>query len=381
VPTITTIASATNICAGSSVTISANGATSYVWTPGGSTSTSIVDTPSIPTAYVVTGVNASGCSSQSTKIVVTTPSPILNVVASDLYLCAGGSSTITASGANTYTWQPSGNTASVEVVSPTTSGIYTVSGTNTLNCSSTATVSIDVFTPSITVTGNTLICAGEETTLTASGANTYSWNTGSIGAATNISPGATSVYTVNTVKTTTGGISCASTTTVQVVVNPTPAVSAVVSRSVICRGESAVITASGASTYSWNGGATGPIIAATSSVITTLLYTVTGTNSQSCSASVEIQVKVNSCNSIDEQRFTNTDLTVLPNPNNGEFVVSSGIAVKLSLVNEIGQLVKVISLSEANNFKCTLSGLASGIYYLTGDHSNGTINKKIIVTR
>ena len=88
------------------------------------------------------------------------------------------SATLTASGATTYTWSNS-VTGSSQTVSPTTTTIYTVSGTNAAGCVSAAAASTTVNvsgTPTISINSVSL-CAGQTTTLTATGATNYTWST------------------------------------------------------------------------------------------------------------------------------------------------------------------------------------------------------------
>jgi gliding motility-associated-like protein len=112
------------------------------------------------------------------------------------------------------------------------------------------------------------ICAGQTTTLIASGATTYTWNTGPTTASITVSPLATTIYTLS-------GLSglCAGTKTTQVTVNSVPTVT--VTNLTICSGNSVTLTAGGASTYSWSTGAlTNTILISPSS---TTSYSVTGT--------------------------------------------------------------------------------------------------------
>jgi Secretion system C-terminal sorting domain len=60
-PTISAIASTTNICSGQSLTLTATGATNYTWSPTGSTSPSIVVSPAVNTNYIATGSNDGLC--------------------------------------------------------------------------------------------------------------------------------------------------------------------------------------------------------------------------------------------------------------------------------------------------------------------------------
>ncbi|MCZ8285760.1 MAG: PKD domain-containing protein, partial [Bacteroidia bacterium] len=125
------------------------------------------------------------------------------VTASASNYCIGGTPvTLTASGATSYAWSPgtglNSTAGAVVTASPAVTTTYSVTGTTGL-CSSTRTITVTV-PPISTVTvvsSGTLICAGSTTTLTASGAATYTWlptneNTASI----NANPGTTTTYTV-----------------------------------------------------------------------------------------------------------------------------------------------------------------------------------------
>jgi hypothetical protein len=135
-------------------------------------------------------------------------------------MCAGGSATVTASGATSYTWNgaPMGGNA-VFVVSPAqTSSYVLVANTNSIatNCLSSHTVQVVVnAVPTLTVTkGKNTICKGETHTLTANGAVSYVWQ-GTLGITNvvKVKPTTTTVYTL--VGTSAEGC----TTTAQVIAN------------------------------------------------------------------------------------------------------------------------------------------------------------------
>lgn len=64
-PTIVATTTHTLLCAGSTASLTANGASTYTWNPGG-TGTTIAVTPSVTTTYTVTGTNANGCENNTT---------------------------------------------------------------------------------------------------------------------------------------------------------------------------------------------------------------------------------------------------------------------------------------------------------------------------
>lgn len=263
-PTIS-VSSAT-ICAGNSTTLTANGATSYTWAPGGQTTTSIVVSPTVNTTYTITGANGT-CTNSTTASVSITPSPTLTVNSPSI--CAGQVATLTASGATNYTWTPGSTTGTSYTIAPastTTINVIGAIGSCTTQVSRTITVNSS---PTITVNSPT-ICPGQTVTLTANGAASYTWNTGPATNTISVSPASTTNYTV-----TGSNGTCSSSKTTTVTVAAVPSVS--VTSASICSGGSATLTASGATTYTWiPGGQTTTSISVTPSVST--IYTITGTN-------------------------------------------------------------------------------------------------------
>ncbi|MES2514198.1 MAG: M43 family zinc metalloprotease [Bacteroidota bacterium] len=271
------------ICRGASTNITASGAASYSWNTGATTA-SISVSPTVTTNYTVTGTTT-GCTNTKTLSVTVNPTP--TVAVANATICNGSAASITASGATTYSWNTGATTASISV-SPTSTTNYTVTGTST-GCSNTKTVSVTVnASPTVAVAGGT-ICNGASANLTASGAASYSWNTGATTASISVTPTATTVYTVT--GTTTG---CTNTKTVNIVVNPIPNVAS--SSATICAGSTGTITASGAATYSWNTGATTANLTVSPSSNTT--YTVTGTSAAGCVKTTTAMITVGSAPSI-----------------------------------------------------------------------------------
>ena len=378
VPTIVATPSLMTVCSGVPVNLSASGAISYTWTPGNLSGPSVTVTPNAPTGYQVVGTNSFGCTSSANAVIITNSSPTLNPIASSNLICSGDAVTINASGATTYTWSTGANTSSVSVT-PLSTTIYSVSGT-TNSCISTETVMVTVFIPTLSITGNTSICAGVTATLNASGANTYAWSNGFNTANIQVNPTSTTLYTL-TALTTSSGINCPSTGSIQVVVKPNPTLTATASRTAMCKGESNVLTVSGAQTYSWSTGATTASISITPSLVTNMNYSITGTSSLGCNSTTTLQVKVNSCVGINNLSLNESQILIYPNPSSGDVKVSSNKAIELNLTNEIGQLIKLLSLNESNNFEINLSGLSAGIYFVIGANEDSKVNQKLIITK
>lgn len=274
--------SSSSICPGSTVSITASGATSYTFQPGNITTNPAVFSPTTTTTYTVTGLTASGCY-MTTTITINTYTNTLSINSATNNICIGSAVTLTASGGNTYTWSPGGQTTSTVSVSPGSTTTYTVTGlTNPNNCLKSTTKTITVYSlPTITVSpsATNTICLNSSITLTASGASTYTWQAGNIVSPTVIlSPTTTTNYTV----TGTSSQGCNNNRTVSITVNPLPSISCVTNKTLVCQGSTSTLSATGASTYTWSPvGLTGASVVVTSTANPTN-YTVTGTSSLGC---------------------------------------------------------------------------------------------------
>ena len=379
IPTINVTSSGTTICQGTALYLNATGGVNYTWTPGNLSGSSVTLNPNAPTSIVVFGDNSFGCTASTSTFVITTPSPTITIVPSSNLICSGQSVTLTASGATNYNWS-GGATTATAVETPATSGVITVTGTAN-GCAGTETVQVDVYTASITITGSTTLCNGNSVNLVASGATNYTWNPGSSSLSNiTITPTVSTTYTLST-ETQTGNIVCLVNTTVQVTVLPTPVLTAAPDRTTICRDETATLTASGAASYSWTGLSAGASVVITSSLITTLTYTVVGTGANGCKTETTTLVKVNSCNGLSNYTENTSALKLYPNPSSGAFTLEAETNLELNVINELGQIIKTIKLNETNNYKTHVTGLINGIYFITGQDRTKTITHKVIVNK
>lgn len=135
------ITGSNSICEGQSVNLTAGGATSYTWNTGALSST-IAPNPSTNTTYSVVGASGS-CTNTAVINVTVNPLPTLNASTSNTLLCAGETASLTANGAVTYTWNPGGTGTSISV-SPGTTTIYSVSGTDANGCINNAAITQSV---------------------------------------------------------------------------------------------------------------------------------------------------------------------------------------------------------------------------------------------
>ena len=383
IPTISIVAGTSVICQGTSVNLTANGGLNYTWTPGNLTGNSVLVSPNTATLYTAIGSNSLGCTASANQVILVNASPTINILASTQLVCSGGSVNLTANGASNYTWLPTNTNGASISDNPVSSTTYTVLGTGLTNtCTGIQTINVNVFPTNVTVANSSsAICVGSSATLTGNGATSYQWSSGQPGntAVNLVNPSSTSVYTL-TANTTTGNLTCTDVLTIQVIVNPKPSVTAVASRTTICKNEASTLTASGASTYSWSNNTSSISAKVTPSVTTN--YTVTGTDANGCVNTATLQVKVNQCTGISESMSNNSNgVNIYPNPSNGEFTVEANSDLTLSLINQLGQTVKFIKLSAHSNYKANITGLANGIYFIVGENGNDRINRKVIVSK
>jgi hypothetical protein len=383
IPTIGIVSSGTTmICEGQSVTLTASGALTITWTPGGSNSMSVVANPTVSTLYTAAGTNTFGCVSSLGVPVIVNAAPNVNLQASGTFICENDIVTLTASGsAHTYVWSTSAQGIST-TVTPVATTVYSVTGTNTLTtCQKTQTVEITVFKPVISISSSTAACLGVPVTFTASGADAYQWSNGMQFSSITESPAVTTTYTLSTL-TDSNGITCPATNTVQLTINPNPTITVAATRSVICKKELSTITASGAVNYSWStaGTPTTAAIVVNPTVSVPQNYVVTGTNSFGCTGSATMTIKVNACTGIRDQNGAMPSVKVFPNPSTGVFQIQGEREMNLQVVNELGQVVKYITLNAKNAYTETVRDLPAAIYFVTGESNHEKFVIKIIIT-
>ncbi|RZW46713.1 MAG: hypothetical protein EX263_09155 [Flavobacteriaceae bacterium] len=271
------------ICLGESATITATGADSYVWdTVPVQTTASITVTPDVTTTYTVTGTDTGGNISTDSITVFVTPLPIANA-GDDASICDGETITLTASGGTSYEWSTGQTTQSISV-SPNSDTTYSVIVTQN-NCQDSDEILVTVNpSPNANAGPNVTINEGENTTLTASGGDTYLWNTGETTASIIVSPIIDTQYTVTAFQN-----GCEDTDSVIVFVNAAVNANAGEDQT-ICEGESTQLTATGGSTYLWSTGETTATITVSPNSTTT--YTVTVSNGNN-SDSDEVTITVN----------------------------------------------------------------------------------------
>lgn len=302
------------------------------------------------------------------------------VYASSATVCVGSSASLTAGGATSYTWNTGDNTASI-VVTPSVSTSYTVSGTTTAGCVSTATTEVVVITstPTITVSSAT-ICSGHSATLTATGASSYTWSNAANTSSIIVAPTTNTSYLVY------GELSgCVGTfsNSADVTVNPTPVITPTATTigfyGVICHFDQYIVSATGASTYSWSTEDSAPSLTlGPTNSAGNYTYEVTGTNSLGCVANAQLTVTVILCTGI--AQYTELLTAISPNPAKEtiELSFTTGANKNINIINALGEIVYSKNTNE-QTVNVNVSTLPKGIYFVTITSNNQKAIKKLIV--
>lgn len=318
-----TISGESSFCEGDGTMLIAMGANTYAWKNGSNNDTSYVTTADTIT---VTGTDTNNCSNTASLIVTMNPTYYNNTIIRDticegesyifygdtlttscsrphtlqtvngcdsvvtLYLtvnpqpevsingpssfCQGDSIPLVVEGASSYVWNNNVRDSIINVVS---AGIYSVTGTDANGCKNTAMKMVTMNPlPTPTIIGNSQVCSGTSTTVTAFGGNSYLWSNGETGNSISVVDSGT--YTV----TVTNEYSCTATDAFTLTVHPLPVVSidgVINGDTSFCEGDSIVLTANGnAVSYAWSNGVT----TASNTIYYPNTYTVTGTDEHGC---------------------------------------------------------------------------------------------------
>ena len=373
------------VCEGSSVVLTATGnAPTYTWLPGPVIGNSYTVTPTATALYTLMGTNSSNCTSQQTQLIIANPLPVLTLSSSVAFACSGqaaGLSILNPNMANVvYNWANNASAGPNTNVSPTITTNYVANGTNTVTgCTNSNTLTLAVFISTFVVSSPTAICRGSLAILNASGAAvSYTWsaNGGVFTPSVSVSPTITTNYTVTGL---TGN--CASSSVIAVIVNSLPNVIASAVKPQLCRLEFGTVTASGANSYTWNTGATTQAISYSTLTVTTT-FTVTGTDVNGCVKTATVTQFIATCPGFEIlNRNANIILEVYPNPNNGNFTISSDASINIDIVNAFGQVVFSTQLLKEHKKDLTVDTLPNGIYFITGENNGLKINKKIVIEK
>jgi gliding motility-associated-like protein len=285
------------------------------WWSDGTTNQNIIQVqPTQTTTYSITVSDGVGSCTDSITIQVNNPQ--INA-GSDLSVCEGETASLTATGADTYVWD--NGIVNGQVFLPTIEGYYTVVGTDTLGCSNTASVFLNLLQPT-TSTISPISCdtysapdnvvynnsgqytaiiqntAGCDSTITINltvnnsnsgtdaqtACDSYTWIDGNTYTISTNSP----LFTLQNAN------GCDSIVTLNLTINKLQGLNAG-NDITACEGDNITLTALGATTYSWTSGASNGV--AFVPQVGSTIYTVIGTDDNGCTAMDSLSVLVEYC--------------------------------------------------------------------------------------
>jgi gliding motility-associated-like protein len=285
-----------------------------LWSDGTTDQSSIQVQPMQTTTYSVTVSDGLGSCTDSITIQVNNPQ--INA-GNALSICEGDSTTLTATGASTYAWN--NGVVNGQAFVPTVEGLYSVVGTDTLGCSNSDTLFLDLLQPT-----SSSISPVNCVTFTAPDGAIYT-NSGQYVAVIPNNSGCDSTISINlTINSTSTGtdtkVACDSYTWIDgntytsstnsatyVLQNANGCDSTVALNLTInklnglnagndinaCEGDNITLSATGATSYNWTGVVSNGIPFVPS--VGTTIYTVTGTDDNGCTATDALTVLVEYC--------------------------------------------------------------------------------------
>jgi gliding motility-associated-like protein len=305
--TITITPADPSVCPGIPVQLNTTytpGVEEIEWSPATGLSCTMCDNPiatvTTTTTFTVEG-NFMGCITTA-SVEVEIASPPTFQFPNDTQLCLGESITLNNSTdpTATYAWtstDPNFNatTQAQPTVTPTQSATYTVVATN--GCTSTGTVSVQVFDATLTASPDISACKNVPVSLTASGTlpGSFAWSDGQSGQAITVTPTATTNYSVVY----TYGDGCTETDNVLVTISGEAPPLETPLQTAICPGQSITLNNGNVptgATYTWTATPPDPTLAASAGNPTVAptqntTYNVTATQGN-CTNTATINVTV-----------------------------------------------------------------------------------------
>jgi gliding motility-associated-like protein len=236
---IVTITGNNKICSGSSTVFTANGGSTYSWSP---TENSATLTVSEAKTYTVVATDLNGCKASSSLELILNPKPDATIIGNSV-ICEGSSTTLTTAAANSYKWSTDATSPSISVKDAKEYSV-TVTDANGCTNANAITVSYHTTTPAA-IDGPKEICLGGIATFTASNGSTYKWASNETTKAITKNTSGTYIVTV----TDANGCEASASITLNVTANP---IATITGKAEICEGGSSILSTSGGTSYKWS---------------------------------------------------------------------------------------------------------------------------------
>jgi hypothetical protein len=380
-----TVITNSSVCSGqnSVLNYTANGVpTSWLWTISGpSNATYSIATPTInlapPGLYTITLLASSGTATSCPvmDLLNVQPMPVVSISGNQNILCNGRSATLTASGAASYTWLPTGFLGTTQVFSPTVTSTYTVNA-GTGSCINPVAITVTVSPPInvFMVPSKTFACIGDTITFTAGGATTYTFLPGGSSQNPFITP--ISANTSYSVIGTFGN--CTNLAAAAMTVAPDFTLNVYATDTIVCPGSTVTLTGYGANSYTFypSGTTANPSYAVP---FTATSYTIVGSKYPQCPKSKVVNIMMAQCVSsgLNAQQFEKGPL-LFPNPVTDLLTIrANGDLRSFTIWDATGSVI--CAENESPGKSISTAGWAPGIYFITLSTGSGETISKFIV--
>lgn len=271
-----------SFCEGNSVLLVAHGDGGFVWSNGQVGDSIVIGEGG---DYAVSSLDSTTCLLSSSKHVDKYDLPEVYIDGVS-HLCVGNTVPLRAVADMPvgYLWS-TGSTDSVINVSST--NVYSVTVTSTQGCSNSSSKMVSVHSaPTVGIVGPNTACYGGDVVLMSTGTAThFLWSSGDTTANTTVNPMFSTTYSVVGYS----DYGCTATASWYISVMPVPMVS-ISGDTLLCEGDTTVLTCSTANSYYWSTGETSKSIRVGDSGV----YTVVVTNTMGCTNSASLNVHVDS---------------------------------------------------------------------------------------
>ncbi|MES2656637.1 MAG: FG-GAP-like repeat-containing protein [Bacteroidota bacterium] len=341
---------ADSICKGSSVTLTGTGAKTYTWNKNVNNGVSF--SPLLTNTYIVTGTDSNGCSNSYNQTVKVNLLPVVSaVVGPDSIVCKGSAIVLNGIGTHKYSWPDNVINGEPFVIKQTKQ--FTVIGTDTTTgCTNIVNKLVTVKIAPLSILANPAgtVCIGDSVTLTAQGANTFTWDKGVINGKAFIVTATNQYKMVGT-----DNISGCTDTVIQIVNTFVPAVLSVeqMPADKICSGTFVKLIGSGAHLYTWS-----------DDIVNDHYFTINNAHTYTLTA-----VDFNGCKST-----TTKKIDVLPKPSITINVVPSAVVCAGTLVKLSGVGAKTYTWNGGITNNTYFLPVGNTQYTITGTDSNGCTN-------
>ena len=389
-PTNATFTNSTlTICEDNSVTFNGTGSTyddTLLWYfPGGSPVISnslsesvMYNTPGsyVATLYVVGG----GCSLLDSAFVTVTVNakPAVSATSSVPEICVPGSTSLTATGAVSYTWSPttglSSGTGTPVTANPTSTTVYTLTGTGANGCQNSTFVEVSVKPNPVAVMslGTSSVCEGSPFTFDgslSSNVDDFTWSfTGGTPSSSTLTGGTTTFTGTgpHAVSLLVSNICGTNTATGTVTVNANPTVTFTMAPDTVCQTSGLLALSGTPSGGAFTGtGVTGSDFDPSTGPGTyTVTYTFTDVNS--CSAMATDNLVVDACLGLIENNTNAGETYIFPNPASIALTIQSKNNFdRVQLTDMTGRVVLNNQFLSVNKKDIDLSNLPNGVYTIS----------------